>query len=116
MGLSTRRRRLEAAMFAAAAVLAPLTACCSNIDTGNGKITLTVDIFGDQGFGYDDLYKQYEAAHPNVTIKERGKGLGLGDYNTRLTQWMASGAGAGDVVALEEGTLVQFKAQATNFV
>jgi cellobiose transport system substrate-binding protein len=116
MGLSTRRRRLAAAMFAAVAVLAPVTACGSNTDTGNGKITLTVDIFGDQGFGYDDLYKQYEAAHPNVTIKERGKGLGLGDYNTRLTQWMAAGSGAGDVVALEEGTLVQFKAQAANFV
>src|ERR1041384_4450425 len=117
MGLSMRRRRWAATAFAAIAVLAPVAACGgSNKGTGNTsgneKITLTVDVFGDQGFGYDDLYTQYHADHPNITIQERGKGLGLGDYNTRLTQWMAAGAGAGDIVALEEGTIVQFKAQA----
>jgi cellobiose transport system substrate-binding protein len=118
MGLRTRRRRLAAVAIAAVAVLTAAAACGSG-DSGkskNGTITLTVDIFGDQGFGYDDLYSQYTQSHSNIKIQERGKGLGLGDYNTRLTQWMTSGNGAGDIVALEEGTIVQFKAQATNFV
>ena len=38
------------------------------------------------------------------------------DVAARLTQWIASNQGAGDVVALEEGIIVQFKAQANNFV
>jgi cellobiose transport system substrate-binding protein len=117
MGFSTRSRRLAAAAFAAVAVLAPLAACSDNSSTGNKteQITLTVDIFGEQGFGYEPLYTQYKSSHPNITITERGKGLGLGDYNTKLTQWMTSGAGAGDIIALEEGTITQFKAQAGNF-
>ena len=113
-------RRLAAIALASVAVLAATTACGDD-DSGSGnssggKITLTVDLFGEQGFGYEKLYEQYQKDNPNVKIVERGKGMGLGDYNTRLTQWIASNSGAGDVVALEEGTIVQFKAQANNFV
>jgi cellobiose transport system substrate-binding protein len=101
-----------AALFGAAA--------CSD-DSGDPgdeeeQITLVVDIFGEQGFGYDDLYDQFEADHPNITIEERGAGLGLGDYNERLVQQITAGAGAGDIVALEEGTIVQFYAQTDKFV
>ncbi|MCX5070459.1 extracellular solute-binding protein [Micromonospora lupini] len=115
----TSRRRFAAIALASVAVLASATACGgddSSSDKDGGKVTLVVDVFGDQGFGYEDLYKQYQTEHPNVTIQERGKGLGLGDYNTRLTQQITAGAGAGDVVALEEGTIVQFFAQADKFV
>jgi cellobiose transport system substrate-binding protein len=96
-----------------------LAACAKSGEEAGGSekaVELTVDIFGDQGFGYEDLYAEYQREHPNVHIVERGKGRGLGDYNKRLTQWMDSGAGAGDIVALEEGTIVQFKAQADRFV
>ncbi|MFE0590242.1 ABC transporter substrate-binding protein [Micromonospora echinospora] len=119
MSLTFRRRRFAALALASVAAIASVAACGSDdSDTGSsgGKITLVVDVFGDQGFGYDELYKQYEAANPNVKIQERGKGLGLGDYNTRLTQQITAGSGAGDVVALEEGTIVQFYAQADKFV
>ena len=34
----------------------------------HATITLRVSLFGD--FGYHDLYKQYEASHPNIDIKE----------------------------------------------
>lgn len=115
----TTRRRFAAVALASVAVLAVTTACGDDGDEGGsdgGQITLTVDVFGEQGFGYEKLYEQYMKDHPNIKIEERGKGMGLGDYNTRLTQWMASGAGAGDIVALEEGTIVQFKAQKQNFV
>jgi cellobiose transport system substrate-binding protein len=80
------------------------------------EITLVVDVFGEQGFGYENLYEQYMADNPHVTIEERGAGLGLGDYNDRLVQQINAGAGAGDVVALEEGTIVQFYAQTDKFV
>ncbi|SCF38801.1 ABC transporter substrate-binding protein [Micromonospora mirobrigensis] len=120
MSVPIRRRRFAAIALASVAVLATATACGDDSsDSGSssdGPVNLVVDVFGDQGFGYDDLYKQYEAEHPNVKITERGKGLGLGDYNTRLTQQITAGSGAGDVVALEEGTIVQFYAQADKFV
>jgi cellobiose transport system substrate-binding protein len=119
MSVTTRRRRLAAVALASVAVLAVVTACGD--DSGDepeagGNVTLTVDLFGEQGFGYQKLYEQYMKDNPNVKIVERGKGMGLGDYNTRLTQWIASNQGAGDVVALEEGTITQFKAQKDNFV
>ena len=45
------------------------------------KITLVVDTFSR--FGFEDLYKQYEAAHPNITIKSRVS-AGLDDYWPKL--------------------------------
>ncbi|MBY8871242.1 extracellular solute-binding protein [Micromonospora sp. PLK6-60] len=119
MTVPIRRRRLAAIALASVAVLVAATACSSDDSpeggTADDPITLVVDVFGDQGFGYEELYKQYQAEHPNIKITERGKGLGLGDYNTRLTQQITAGAGAGDVVALEEGTIVQFFPQTAKF-
>jgi cellobiose transport system substrate-binding protein len=106
------------AMIAAVA-LAGAAACGDNGEETGGdteEITLTVDLFGEEGFGYDALYEQYMADNPHVTIEERGRGLGLGDYNDRLVQQIVAGSGAGDVVALEEGTIVQFYAQTDRFV
>ncbi|SDY45576.1 cellobiose-binding protein [Micromonospora pattaloongensis] len=119
MSVIPRRRRLAAVAAASVAVLTAATACSGDDSSAadpNEKITLVVDVFGDQGFGYEKLYEEYRKTHPNVTIQERGKGLGLSDYNTRLTQQINAGAGAGDIVALEEGTIVQFYAQAAKFV
>ncbi|MEU3457911.1 extracellular solute-binding protein [Micromonospora sp. NPDC006766] len=118
MSVPFRRRRLATVALASVAVLVAATACSdskSGDDKSDGPITLVVDIFGDQGFGYEELYKQYEADHQNIKIQERGKGLGVGDYNTRLTQQITAGSGAGDVVALEEGTIVQYYAQTDKF-
>ena len=91
MSVPIRRRRFAAIALASVVVLGTTAACGDDSDSGDsgsgdGPITLVVDVFGDQGFGYEELYKQYEAEHTNVKIQERGKGLGLGDYNTRLTQ------------------------------
>lgn len=115
----TTRRRFAAVALASVAVLAVATACGDDGDDGgsNEQITLRLDIFGEQGFGYDELITKYQADHPNIKVEQRGKGLGAyPDYDTRLTQWMASGAGAGDVVALEEGQIINFKGQADKFV
>ena len=78
------------------------------------QITLTVNVFGN--FGYEDLYKEFQSSHPNVKIVERGTGSDLSNYTPALTRNLAAGSGAGDVVALEAGIMIQFKEQAQNFV
>ncbi|TDC65868.1 extracellular solute-binding protein [Micromonospora sp. KC207] len=114
MGVFPRRHLAAVALVAATALLT--TAGCGGGDepAEGGPITLTVDIFGQMG--YQELYKEYMAAHPNVKIVERGTGGTLDEYSPKLTQWLAAGKGAGDVVAIEEGLLVEYKANPQNFV
>ncbi|HEY8533266.1 MAG TPA: extracellular solute-binding protein [Micromonospora sp.] len=112
----SRGRRVAAAIAATTAVLLTATGCGDDSSKDDGKIELIVDIFGDQGFGYEKLYEEFMKQHPNITIKERGKGLGANDYTNRLLQQITAGAGAGDIVALEEGTITLFYAQADKFV
>jgi cellobiose transport system substrate-binding protein len=104
----------------AAAVIATvaLIAACGGEDAGSAssgteKVTLRVSTFGK--FGYTDLYKQYMKDHPNITIVETAEG-DLGKYNTQLIQRIAAGSGAGDVVAIEEGQVVNFLQSADKFV
>src|SRR6266704_2560227 len=111
-----RGLRSAAAVLAAGSLVAAAAACSGDngkASTGSGKITLTVDTFGT--FGYDDLYRQYEAAHPNIKITERNIPT-LDNYLPPLQQHIAAGAGAGDVVAIEEGIAVKFMAQPDKFV
>ncbi len=105
----------------AAAIIATaaLTAACggdsgsSSSSSSGEKVTLRVSTFGK--FGYTDLYKAYMKAHPNVTVVETAEG-DLGKYNTKLIQRIAAGTGAGDVVAIEEGQVVNFLQSADKFV
>ncbi|MGI5163819.1 extracellular solute-binding protein [Spirillospora sp. CA-253888] len=115
----TKRGGLRAASaIALSAVLVAAASACGGGDdgdggSGSGPVELTVDVFGE--FGYDQLYKQYEASHPNVKIKQR-KVSTLDDYKPRIQQWIATGSGAGDVVALEEGILPLYMQQPGKFV
>ena len=84
------------------------TASAKSHDT----ITLRVSLFGD--FGYHDLYKQYEASHPGIDIKEEIQDYGA--HHTQLAQQLATGAGAADVEAIEVGFIPQFAAQPQKFV
>src|SRR4051794_17553709 len=116
MGVTLRRRVLAAIALSATAALA-LAACGSDSGSGDkkdSKVELQVMVFGT--FGYDDLYKQYEASHPGVTIKEIGTGQGLDDENNKVSAALAAGTAPADVVALESGTITQYKSQAQNFV
>ncbi|TDD49500.1 extracellular solute-binding protein [Kribbella antibiotica] len=78
----------------------------------DGTITLTVKTFSQ--FGYEDLYKEYEASHPGIKIKADNIAK-LADYTPKLQQWLTAGSGAGDVVALEEGILVKLMAKPDQF-
>jgi len=90
-------------------------AACGSDDGGSGSTTgtLRVSVFGN--FGYDKLYKKFEKDHPGVKIVESSDG-DLGKYNTQLTQRIAAGSGAGDVVAIEEGQVVSMLEGANKFV
>jgi cellobiose transport system substrate-binding protein len=103
---------------ASVATLSLVMSACGGSSSGtaaktNEKITLKVQDFGL--FGYQALYKQYMAAHPNITIVESAEG-DLGKYTTALTQHIAAGSGAGDVVAIEEGGIVDFLQAPDKFV
>ncbi|HST82400.1 MAG TPA: extracellular solute-binding protein [Kineosporiaceae bacterium] len=117
MGVFSRHDRLAAAALASVLVLG--VAACGGDDTGDSadgatdKVELTLDIFGD--FGYEDLLDQYQKDNPNVTVKVRGSGATLDDYGAQLTKYLATRKGAGDVVALEEGQLIQYKANPQHF-
>jgi cellobiose transport system substrate-binding protein len=120
MKLSRTRGGAAAAMFTA---LTLALAGCGGDSGGDAsaaggkdskdKVTLRVSLFGR--FGYTDLYEEYKRANPHITIVEAAEG-DLGKYTQQLTQRIAAGSGAGDVVAIEEGTVIQFLAGADKFV
>jgi cellobiose transport system substrate-binding protein len=75
------------------------------------SVTLRVSLFGD--FGYHDLYKQFEKAHPGITITEDIQTYP--DHHSNLAKHLATGAGADDVEAIEVGFIPQFKSQPDKF-
>src|SRR5918992_2512190 len=120
MRVSRRRWSLTTVAATLAGVRALTTACGGDDgESGDqpsaaaGPITLTIDTFGE--FGYEDLLKQYEATHPNIKVNQR-KVAQLDQYSPRVQQWIATGSGAGDVIALEEGILPLYMQQANKFV
>jgi len=114
--MSVTRMRKAAAVALVATVALGAAACSAKNDnkgTSNGNIKLTLDTFGE--FGMDDLIKQYESSHPGITVEQR-KTNKLDDYKPQLSKYIATGTGAGDVVALEEGIIGEYKAAPQNWV
>jgi cellobiose transport system substrate-binding protein len=107
----TRTPRRRVTSLAAALVLGGLciTGWVASTAAGSGKdkITLRVGLFGD--FGYHDLYAKYEAAHPNIDIKEDI--ASYADHHANLAKHLAVGSGADDIEAVEVGFIAQFKSQ-----
>ncbi len=115
MQVTPGRRRVMAAVAISMAGVMAATGCSGGSDDDDGDtITLVVDTFGV--FGYDELYRQFEEENPGIRIEARGENLGVGDYTQQLQQALAAGEGAGDVVAIEEGVLVDFLATPEQFV
>ena len=75
-------------------------------------VTLTIDTFGD--FGYKALIADYVKAHPNVTVKEIQQEYN--QHHQQLAQHLAAGSGAADIVAIDEGFIVQFRSTPDKFV
>ena len=111
-----RRAPFVAAATALAAALT-MAGCSSSggstaAEDPNAKITLTVNLFSE--FGYADLYKQYEQAHPNITIKENRADMGA--HHQNLQAHLLAGSGTADIEAIEIGQVAGFQPQASKFV
>ncbi|MFE3637685.1 extracellular solute-binding protein [Streptomyces sp. NPDC059168] len=111
---SSRARRAVSAALGFAVLTSGLAACSTGdgSSASGGKITLTVATFSD--FGYKPLYKDFEKTHPDVTIKERVSQFD--QHHNQLSTQLASGSGAADVVAVEEGYLPKFREIKDRFV
>ncbi|MFJ5775215.1 extracellular solute-binding protein [Streptomyces sp. NPDC093094] len=107
----TRARRTAAALLAATALVSVAACGTGGSDAADGKITLTVATFSD--FGYKPLIEEYERTHPGVEIKERISQFD--QHHNQLSTQIASGSGAADVVAIEEGYLPKFRAVKDKF-
>jgi cellobiose transport system substrate-binding protein len=107
-----RRRRSFAAVLALTAVVGTGYAASTAGSTPQQDVTLTISLFGD--FGYKDLYRQFEKAHPGVTIKESIQDFAV--HHSNLAKSVATGAGAADVEAIEVGFIAQFREQPDRFV
>lgn len=115
MSVTTRSlRAAAAAAVAAVTVLGAAAACGDNEPTQSGgkPDRLVIDTFGE--FGYDELIKQYEQ-QTGIKIEMR-KTAQLNEYRPKLVRYLATGKGAADVIALEEGILNEFKANPANWV
>jgi cellobiose transport system substrate-binding protein len=115
MSVTKHRVRAVAAVAVVAIAALGTAAACGSSDkpAANAKPDkLIVDTFGE--FGYDDLVKQYEQ-QTGIKVELR-KTAQLGDYRPKLVRYLATGKGAGDVVALEEGIINEFKINPANWV
>src|SRR3954454_4066438 len=110
-GGTSMSRKTAAATLLAACLTVVGWAASTAAAKSHDDVTLTVSLFGD--FGYHDLYKAYEKAHPGVTIKEQIQDYGT--HHTQLAQHLATGAGASDVEAVEVGFIAQFANQPDKF-
>src|SRR3569833_3872754 len=110
---TTRRTRLIAVAGAVLAAVTALSACgSSDAGGGGGKVKLSLGRFGN--FGYTDLIKEYQAAHPNIEITERT--ASYSDHHKNLAAHLATGGGAADIEAIDTGYVAQFKANPDKFV
>ena len=99
----SRHTKVAAAVAGAASVALLASACTSGASAeGDSDITLTITTFGT--FGYDDLYAEYEAANPGITIEATNIDTG-GNARTDAFTKIAAGSGLSDIVAIEEGWL-----------
>lgn len=69
------------------------------------EVTLVLQTF--QNFGYDEALEEFQRQYPHITVDHQRMGE-LRDFAPQLAQWLAAGSGAGDVVGLEEGILLQY--------
>ena len=110
------RHTKVAVAVAGAASIALLASACSaggGDEASSDSTTLTVTTFGT--FGYDDLYKEYEAANPGIKIEATNIDTG-GNARTDAFTKIAAGSGLSDVVAIEEGWLGSIMEVSDQFV
>lgn len=79
----------------------------------DGKITLTIATFNE--FGYEGLLKEYEAAHPNITIEHK-KAATSNEARDNINTRLAAGSGLSDIEAVEVDWWPELMQYADRFV
>ena len=115
------RPRSTAAVLACSLIL--LVGACGGNDDQPGaasrdsadgpRVELTIATFNE--FGYSDLYREYEAAHPNIKITER-RAQTVDEHIKNLETNLASGSGMADIEAMEVSWIYKYLAKADKFV
>ncbi len=114
MSLHRAIRGGVAAGAAGLALTLVATGCSSGGTAQDGdELTLSVTTFGT--FGYEELYEEYEAANPGITISATNIDTG-GNARTDTFTKLAAGGGLADVVAIEEGWLGSIMEVSDQFV
>src|SRR5437016_2344547 len=112
MRASTRTARRAVVLAAVATLGAGLLAGCaddsgsksdsSNGGGGGGKTTITLGLFGTQGFKEAGLYTEYEKLHPNIKIQENVVERNE-VYYPALVNHLTTNSGLQDIQAIEVG-------------
>src|SRR5689334_17776248 len=106
-----RLRRAAAVALVSTVALGVAVACGDDKPAPGAKPEkLVVDTFGE--FGYEGLATEFEQQY-GIKVELR-KTAQLGDYTPQLVRELATGQGAGDIVAIEEGIITRFNP--ANFV
>ncbi|MFT8788035.1 MAG: sugar ABC transporter substrate-binding protein [Bifidobacterium psychraerophilum] len=106
-----RNSKKTLAAIVAAASLVGFAACGSSADSTDSSTenaTGQIVFWGwDSGNSMKDIIKQFEKANPGITVKFNNTGT-ANDTSTALSNAIAAGNGAPDVVMLEDPTVTQF--------
>lgn len=104
-------RRRAGACLLALAMLGSAVACGSADAADQATVTLVIRDFGN--FGYKTLLREYEAAHPGVRIVEEVREFQ--EHHRTLRGALDAGRPVGDVVAVEEAFIVEFRNRSKDF-
>ncbi|MFG3338618.1 ABC transporter substrate-binding protein [Glycomyces sp. NPDC048151] len=123
MHLLNRRHGKTALAAAAAGALALSAAACGGSGDGgddstgeDGKIKLTVSVFGTFGYTEAGLEAEYEAANPNIDVVIEGDGVNFEqEFRPALQTALETGSGAGDVVGIDEQGVTQLFADSSHW-
>ncbi|MEU2389500.1 extracellular solute-binding protein [Streptomyces sp. NPDC007369] len=115
---TSRAARRAAVRLGAVALAGALLAACGGSsggasDSADGRITITVDLFGSFGYEEAGLYAEYEKLHPGVTVKQTDT-EDEADYWKSLQTRLAGGGGLADVQAVEVGRIASVAQQQGN--
>ncbi|WP_030160747.1 ABC transporter substrate-binding protein [Glycomyces sp. NRRL B-16210] len=109
-----KRQHGRVALAAVAAGALTLTACSGGGDdendglTEDGKIQLTVSLFGTFGYTQANLEAEYEALNENIDVVIEGDGVNWEqEYRPTLETGLETGSVTGDIVGVEEQGVVQ---------
>jgi cellobiose transport system substrate-binding protein len=115
MRATTSTARRAVVLAAVASLGAGLLAGCaddgkdssgSSSDGGKGKTTITLGLFGTQGFKEAGLYTEYEKLHPNIKIQENVVERNE-NYYPALVNHLTTNSALQDIQAVEVGNIAE---------